>query len=151
MSNLHDINELHFEEASSNVYIKNWRERFAAPLLITVLILGLFVLIPALFATTSIATKIFYSFAYLFIFAITISPKSLISSLTHNLYTPFQQHYPPSSSLQHLQQHVQVMIQFILFGPQRFYRSHRVDDCSVIPPTKSATNFRIAVSGNFPA
>ena len=74
MSNLHDINELHVEEASSNVYIKNWRERFAAPLLITVLILGLFVLIPALFATTSIATKIFYSFAYLFIFAITIFP-----------------------------------------------------------------------------
>ena len=76
MSNHQKTNEAHSEEISSNVYIKNWRLSFATPLLISALVIGLFVLIPAFLATTSMATKIFYSVVYLFIAATTILPVS---------------------------------------------------------------------------
>jgi len=74
MSNLQNITEQTTQLAASNTLIKGWRERFAAPLMVSALIVGLFVLTSAFLATDNIATKIFYVVAYLFLLAITVFP-----------------------------------------------------------------------------
>ena len=74
MSNLQNITEQTPQLAASNTLIKGWRERFAAPLMVSALIVGLFVLTSAFLATDNIATKIFYVVAYLFLLAITVFP-----------------------------------------------------------------------------
>jgi GAF domain-containing protein len=71
MSNVQDRTKAPTEE-----YIKHWRKTFAFPLLISVLIIGLFTFIPAFLATTNIATKIVYGATYLLVVSATIFPAS---------------------------------------------------------------------------
>ncbi|KXK11915.1 MAG: hypothetical protein UZ14_CFX002002580 [Chloroflexi bacterium OLB14] len=59
------------EKETSRIY-KNWRENFALPLLVGVLIFGAFVLFPAILASDSLVQKTFFISTYLLTIVVTV-------------------------------------------------------------------------------
>ncbi|HCB01589.1 MAG TPA: hypothetical protein DEP19_04325, partial [Anaerolineae bacterium] len=70
-NNLFDKPVIDPQDVTRQLYT-NWRERFALPLLIGVLIFGLGALIPALISSTNMVLNSFFIISYLFTLVVTI-------------------------------------------------------------------------------